>query len=214
VTAWVSVPVADHAFGVFDRYDIPIETADWSTGLIVEMATGAMIYTGIDRGAVRVSADVRVAPPPRVDAGPWDDIVEATVHAPHGQLRVHRLEYGSHDQPPPLPLLSPHGPGSYRLRAHTRGRDRHFDAVHPDPGEEYVLTIWPADPAPALIIRATDHCGYSLRLANLATTKPATPPGPPLEQRASQHHEAVLKQAILDGLSGNRPPQDRHDDAR
>jgi hypothetical protein len=46
MSSWVNVHVADHSFGVFDRYEIPIETADWATGLVVEMSSGAMIYTG------------------------------------------------------------------------------------------------------------------------------------------------------------------------
>jgi hypothetical protein len=205
MSVWVNVHVADHSFGIFDRYDIPIETADWSTGLIVEMSTGAMIYTGIDRGHVRVTTDVRPAAPEQIDSGPWDDIVEATVHSRHGELRVHRLEYGPVDRPPPLPLFSPQGPGSYRLRAHVRGRDLRYDAVQNDPTEDYLLTIWPADPAPHLIIRATDRCGYGLRLANLNTPHNAPAPSPPPQQAqqklAEQQHNARLEQAILDGLA-------------
>jgi hypothetical protein len=207
--SWVNVHVADHSFGVFDRYDIPIETADWATGLVVEMASGAMIYTGIDRGSVRVTTDVRSTAPEQIDPGPWDDIVEASVHARHGELRIHSLEYGPLDQPPPLPLLSPHGPGSYRLRAHVRGRDLRYDAVQTDPTEDYLLTIWPADPAPHLIIRATDRTGYGLRVANLTTPKgPAPSPTP--EQLAEQQQPAPRAQAIL-GLARNRlanpPPE-------
>jgi hypothetical protein len=211
MTAWVNVHVADHLFGVVDRGDIAIETADWSTGLIVELASGALIHTGIDRGYVRVTTDVRPTAPEQIDPGPWDDIVEATVHASHGELRIHRLEYGAFDEPPPLPLLSPNGPGSYRLRAHTRGRDLHYDEVQYDPGEDYLLTIWPAEPASHLIIRATDRCGYSLRLSSL--TQPKTPtPGPTPEQLAQQHNAARLTQAILDGIARTQPtnpPQKR-----
>jgi hypothetical protein len=211
MSAWVNVHVADHLFGVVDRGDIAIETADWSTGLIVVMASGALIYTGIDRGYVRVTTDVRATAPEQIDPGPWDDIVEATVHAPQGQLSIHWLEYGPFDEPPPLPLLSAQGPGSYRLRAHVRGRDLHYDDVQYDPTEDYLLTIWPADPAPHLIIRATDRCGYSLRLSSL--TQPKTPtPSPTPEQLAQQHHSARLKQAILDGIARTQPtnpPQQR-----
>lgn len=167
MTTWVNVHVSEHGFGLFDRYEIPIATADWATGLIVEMAVGAMIYTGINRGNVRVAADVRDTAPPDIDAGPWDDIVEASVRSCHGDLRVQCLEYAALDQPPPLPLLSPAGQGIYRLRAHVRGRDLYYDAVRNEPAEDYLLTIWPANPAPALIIRAIDRCGYGVRLSNL-----------------------------------------------
>jgi hypothetical protein len=131
------------------------------------------------------------------------------VHSPHGELRIHCLEYGPLDQPPPLPLLSPHGPGSYRLRAHARGRDLRYDAVQNDPTEDYLLTIWPVDPAPHLIIRATDRCGYGLRLANLTTPKGPAPSSTP-EQLAEQQKPAPRTQAIL-GLARNRhanpPPE-------
>jgi hypothetical protein len=59
MTSSAPVHVSEHSFGVFDQYEIPIETADWSTGLVVEMSVGAMIYTGINRGYVHVIVDAR-----------------------------------------------------------------------------------------------------------------------------------------------------------
>ena len=109
MTSSAPVHVSEHSFGVFDQYEIPIETADWSTGLVVEMSVSAMIYTGINRGYVHVIVDARATAPDRIDARPWDDIVEAPVHSPHGDLRIQLLEYGRFDRPPPLPLLSPNG---------------------------------------------------------------------------------------------------------
>ncbi len=198
-TTEAKIRVSDHSFGLFDQFEIPIHTADWSTGLVVEMASGAMIYTGIDRGFVHVTTEVLAAAPDLGDSGQWDDIVEATVPAPHGDLRIHQLEYGPGETPPPFPRLSAEGRGTYRLRAHARGRDRYFDKVCDDSGEEYLLAIWPAPPLPPLVIRATDHCGYGLRLANL--TLPRRPGASPPQQPPAD----PLRQALLDATE--RPPQ-------
>ncbi|MEV6598847.1 hypothetical protein AB0M36_18585 [Actinoplanes sp. NPDC051346] len=37
-----------------------------------------------------------------------------------------------------------------------------------DSDEEYLILSWPADPAPQLIIKATDQTGYGMRLSALA----------------------------------------------
>jgi hypothetical protein len=162
-TAHAQVHVSDHAFGILDHGDIPIETADWSSGLIVLMSSGAFIYTGIDRGYVNVTVTVQPDPIAEVDLAPngqpWDDIVESSLTAPLGDLRVESYENGP---VPELPLLSPNGPGSYRLRAHVRGRDTDYDAVRNDPVEDYLLVIWPAAAQPVHVIRATDRCGRQI----------------------------------------------------
>lgn len=204
ISSPVRVHVADHSFGVFDHYEIPIETADWSTGLVVAMSSGAMIYTGIDRGYVNVTIDVAATAPDAIDSGPWDDIVEASVVAPHGHLCVECLEYSASGTAPDLPLLSPQGPGSYRLRAHARGRDLHYDAVQNEPSEDYLLTIWPAQPAPHLIIRATDQCGYGLRLSDTQRQRTSTTHALPPEQNSRNQRQALLRQALLDGPTTSR----------
>lgn len=194
-----AVHVSDHSFGIFDHYEIPIETGDWSNGLIVTMASGAMIYTGIDRGYVNVTVELRTAAPEDVDPGSWDDIVEASINSPHGHLCVELLEYAADDVGPELPLLSPQGPGSYRMRAHVRGRDRFYDQVQNEPAEDYLLIVWPADPAPPLIIRATDTCGYGLRLGSTQQAQVPPPPESP-ERIAEQQVRAQLRQYLLDHM--------------
>lgn len=162
-----TVRVTDHNLGISDHGGLPIETADYSTGLLVTMSVGALIYTGIDTGYVHVSVELRTEPPTRVDADEWDDVVEASINAPHGKLRMHQMEYGPGDSPPALPILSHLGPGIYRIRVHVRGRDRYYDRVENNSDEFYHVLVWPADPVPSLIIRATDQCGYGLRLTSL-----------------------------------------------
>jgi hypothetical protein len=166
------------------------------------MSVGAMIYTGIDRGSVNVRVEVYDSVPDIDDPEQWDDIVEATVYAPYGELRVHRLEYGSTDNTPDLPLLSAHGPGSYRLRAYTRGRDRYRDAVQENSGEQYRLQVWPAEPQESLIIRATDFCGYSLRLSTLHT--PHVENIRPVPQQEPQGREAQIRAALQAQLLADR----------
>jgi hypothetical protein len=198
--ATATVRVADHLFGLVDRGAIAIDTADWSNGLVVVMAAGALLYTGIHSGTVRVTADVLPGPPTEVDPGPWDDIVEASLYAPTGHLGVHQLEYLPQEEPPSLPVLSPAGPGHYRVRAHARGRDRDFDAAVDHSDEHYLLSVWPAAPLPPLIVRATDRCGYGLRLSALPP-RPQPAPAPPPDRR-----RALLDNAILDNIARQADP--------
>jgi hypothetical protein len=204
-TGPAAVRVAEGAFGVLDGYDIPIITADWTNGLIVSMSIGALIHTGINRGQVNVRVDIRSDPPDSIDQGPWDDIVEASIHSAQGQLRIQSLEPGTPSGHVDLPLLSPNGPGDYRLRAHTRGRDTQLDGVQEDPSEEYLLVIWPADTQATIIIRATDRCGYGLRLASLNTPPPTTPSSATPQPDRSAQRNALLNASTRDRrVSGDR----------
>lgn len=189
---WTRVRVGDHSFGVLDRGEIPIETADYSNGLVVTMAAGATIYTGIDTGTVRVRAVAQTAPPAQdePDTPPWEEIVEASLYAPYGQLRIDSPDQGP---VPDLPLLSPAGPGWYRIRAHARGRDTAFDAVRTEPVEDYLLYVWPADPAPPTVINATDRCGQGLRAA--AATQGSTTASP--SEAPDRAHQDQLRDSLL-----------------
>ncbi|AQZ65122.1 unnamed protein product [[Actinomadura] parvosata subsp. kistnae] len=182
-----AVRVSDHAFGLLDGGDLPIGTADHSTGLVVVMSAGALIYTGIDTGTVHVGITLATQPVDLDPETPWEDIVEAGVHAPRGDLRLDSLETGPVAV---LPVLSQDGPGWYRLRAFVRGRDAHFDAVHDDPGELYHLHLWPAPPAPAVLIRTTDRCGAGLRSA---PPTPSPPPEPPPQRTRDRLDQAIRK---------------------
>jgi hypothetical protein len=206
MTSSADVHAQDHCFGLFDGPDMPIDTADWSTGLAITMSTGAMIYTGADRGIVHVTAQYADAAPELTDTAAWDDIVEISINAPHGNLGIASLETGPLDHPPALPSMSAAGPGTYRVRAHTRGRDAHYDKAVDDTGEQYLLISWPALPAPSLIIRATDWCGYSLRVAQLMTPPPAAFPTEPPEVPVDRTRQETERQAILEGIKRLNPP--------
>ncbi|MGP3998689.1 hypothetical protein [Streptomyces sp. 8N706] len=172
---WIPVRVDDGSFCLSDRGETAPETLDFSNGLIATMDIGAMVPCGIHTGQVKVRATATAGLPETGDVIEWEEIVEASVHAPHGELRVDTLYDGPPDQ---LPLLSQAGPGWYRLRAHARGRDIAHDAVQENSAEHYHLVCWPAPKATPLIIRATDRTGRGLRAGAVKQIDtPALDPG-------------------------------------
>ncbi|WP_433261603.1 hypothetical protein ACQPZF_27280 [Actinosynnema sp. CS-041913] len=178
----------------------------WSNGLIRPLPFGALVFTGISHGRVRVCAAVTDREPPDVEPGPWEEIVDVSVTAPYGQLRV-----DSYDKGPPaeLPSLSPGGAGTYRLRVHAQGRDLHYDQVHSDPGEAYLIIGWPSPPAPERILRSTDRCGRSLRQTQPPSLpEPSADPVPAHAQdemrTRARNHDALLG-LIAQYKSGEQP---------
>jgi hypothetical protein len=174
---WATVRVDDLSFGVLDNGEIPIETADWSNGLVAIMSHGAVISTGIHTGYVRVRVDLTTAAP-HEDNSSWEEVVEAGVHAPHGHLRVDSFEQGTVTT---LPLLSAAGPGWYRLRVHARGRQTNPDGVQNQPVEDYLLSIWPAPPSPTTIRHSSDRIEASLHTAPPPPDTQPQPNPPPQE---------------------------------
>ncbi|MFF4061348.1 hypothetical protein ACFYZ8_35700 [Streptomyces sp. NPDC001668] len=142
-------------FGVLDNGYIDTETADFSNGngLVVPMARGAFVLTGINTGYVSVETRV-VEGPPDLETDDWEEVIEASVHAPAGDLKVESLERGPDTQS--VQFLSPSGPAWYRLRVHARGREIHRDGVRMEPVEDYLLIVWPAPPEDAIVLRTID----------------------------------------------------------
>ncbi len=85
---------------------------------------------------------------------------------PSWYLTVAQLEYQP-TETPEFPVLSPHGPGHYRVRIHASGRDRHSDQVVEESGVRFNIIAWPATPIEAFIIKATSRHGYGLRKGQL-----------------------------------------------
>ncbi|MFD5921738.1 hypothetical protein ACFVYP_33155 [Kitasatospora sp. NPDC058201] len=173
----VLVQVSERSFGLLDASVIPVGAEDdYSTGLVITMTAGARVHTGIHTGPVRAHVTVLTARPGDRE-GPepgWSEIVEASVHAPRGSLRVDSLSDGP---VPGLPLLSAQGPGWYRILVKARGRDTAPDGVVSSLVEDYEITIWPEPPSPSHIVQTQDRCGHGLRLA--AGRRPAPPPQAP-----------------------------------
>jgi hypothetical protein len=149
-----------HGFGLLDNGDLDEPSADYSNGLIVILSSGAKIYTGVYSGLVAVTLRLTGQAPEPSSLDEWDEIVEAPIVSTAGQLWIETYEGG---RVPGFPILSSKGPGNYRLRAHARGRDKNYDHVCDKSEEEYLLILWPAEPAPTEIIKVTDRCGASLR---------------------------------------------------
>lgn len=214
---WASITVNDHGFYLFDGDDLAVESADWSNGLIATMDVGAMICTGIHTGTVRLHTEVLDTAPPDPGTTSWDEVIDASVHAPAGRLQL--VTQGPDPGPGAVPLLSQAGPGWYRLRVAARGRDTAYDQVAHDV-EDYLLTVWPAPREPDRIWKTTDQAGASLR--HVATPAPAPAPAhepaprpAPRSQRspAAEPPEAPGRQAEVNNLRaayhrhhGKKPP--------
>lgn len=182
-----NVYVTDGTFGILDAGMIPVQTADWSNGLAVPMSEGALIATGIHLGEIRATASSVTGPPPAPTDRFWEEIVEISVYAPAGDLRVESLEHGPVGG---LPSLSPAEPGWYRLRVHARGRSRLPDKTSSEPVEDYLLVAWPAPQADTDIMRASERMEQ-----NLAHADRAPKPRPAAPARSSE--QEILRQRLL-----------------
>lgn len=97
-----------------------------------------MVLVGASSGVVNVQVQVYEQPVTSPDTTGWDEVVDHSIESVSGQMQVAAMM----DDPPDLPLLTPFGPGHYRVRVHARGRDRGYDAVAFEPAEDYLLQIW------------------------------------------------------------------------
>ncbi|MEV8440790.1 hypothetical protein AB0425_25725 [Actinosynnema sp. NPDC051121] len=201
---WHHLHVTDHGFGLLDRGELPMTPGPWSNGLVRPLPSGALVFTGISQGHVRVRAVAAEQAPASTDTSSWEEIVDVSVTAPHGELRVDSYEDGPAQT---LPLLSSHGPGTYRLRVHARGRDLYYDRLRNEPSEDYLIVSWPAPPAAETIIRATDRCGLALRqtLAPSSNVAPPTPDEAVRPDAFAANHQAIL------GLIAQPEPSERPD---
>ncbi|GAA5615394.1 hypothetical protein Spla01_06606 [Streptomyces platensis] len=161
--------VNEGIFGVSDDAEVPMETVRWSNGLAAPMDHGAWILTGINTGPVRVEAHCLDAAPP-VEATEWEEVVEISVRSTAGDLRINS---GYDITPDALPVLNPHGPGWYRMRVHASGRSINPDGVSDEPVEDYLITVWPQEPAQSVVIRSSKMIDEAL-LANADTTSEET----------------------------------------
>lgn len=218
-----NVRVSYRQFLILDGDEFPIDTGNWANGLIQVTSIGAVVHTGVDMGNVQVSIHTLDAAPDDIDwdhwddITEWDDVMETSILSTDGDLRIGSLDYG---RVPDLPSLSPQGPGSYRLRIHARGRDRHLGKVCDDPHEEYLIVSWPADARPELLVRLTDRCGYGMRLSDTkAGRRPApfsTMPERPVERAHREDPHAAITSSTQPATSPpmKKPaqrPQPRHD---
>lgn len=158
--ARANIHMCYHTFYLADSGASPEPKFEPGNGLILVQPGVAVVYTGIHTGQVAVSVELWDGRPTELITDGWDEVVEVTMRAPIGQVRVR----GPMDNPPEgLPELTEAGPGNYRVRVHARGRDTAPDLVAFEPVEQYNIIIWPGQPADEIVYKQTDEYGASRR---------------------------------------------------
>lgn len=188
---WSDVFVSEGNLGLLDNGEIPIQTADWSNGLVAVMSTGAIICTGINTGYVRVSSTSQLQPPEELDTHKlWEEIVEVSVRAPLGELQVASLEMGLAEG---QPILGFPNAVTYRLRVHARGREGDFGGVQMKPVEDYLLQVWPGELMDPIIIRSSERINHRLRTHSNEEVEPVAPSVDEEEQTRERLRQALLR---------------------
>ncbi|GGV43470.1 hypothetical protein GCM10010182_80150 [Actinomadura cremea] len=149
-TAQFNVPVDHRLFLLVDNGQ-RARIFSFPNKLIAVTQGYAAIRTGIAMGNVRLKVEVRDQEPASMDLANWEEVVEISFDATVGQVRVESVDDAT--PAPAFPVLTPHGPGHYRIRVHARGRHIAFDKAVSEPVEDYLLQIWPAAPTPQLICK-------------------------------------------------------------
>lgn len=184
-------------YSTFDLADSGRHTAMGSrpeNGLIYSASGHAVICTGIHSGWVNVTVTARQYPPIDVDTDAWDEVVDHSVESLTGTLHVASVMA----PPAPLPRLTPHGSGPYRVRVHARGRDLAPDGA---PSEDYPLITWPASPGSDDIHKSTDRHGEQLRRS------PHWPPPPPVSNQEDDMRRMLRERIEESARRANQPPE-------
>lgn len=153
VVACFDMPVDHHLFFLAEEGVHPSIT-NYENSIVAVAPGFAAVNTGIAMGDVRLTIEIHQQSPP-VSAAEWEEVVEVTVEATAGRVVVTALD----DMAPLYPILTPQGPGYYRVRVHARGRDNAIDLVVEAPVEDYLIQVWPASPSPQKIHKQTDRYG-------------------------------------------------------
>jgi hypothetical protein len=174
-----AVHASYHQFWITDQ-GRSAQVPGWPlNGLVLVAGPGvAVVQTGIHTGPVAVAVEVYDSTPGDV-AGEWDEVVEVSLTAPAGEVRVASISVHNRDS---LPVLTGLGPGDYRMRVHARGRDTLIDGVPQDgPVEDYLIVTWPAAGAPEIVHRQSDGYGASVRQAAARQPASLAPAADPLQ---------------------------------
>jgi len=124
--------------------DLDVEVGGVSFGNGLAAATvddGLVVRTGTSAGDVYVTVEARDREP-EPDLGPWERVVEVSLHSTTGRLCL--IVEGATFEPPPC--LDGLDPGHYRVRCHARGRDAGSAnpalAEDEEPVEEHLVLLW------------------------------------------------------------------------
>ncbi|MDJ0383216.1 hypothetical protein [Streptomyces sp. G-G2] len=143
--------VNEGTFGILDDGEVPIETIDWSHGIIAPMSNGALVLTGINTGNVQVQVESGSTATPSADNELWEETGRCRIWAPRGKLHIESLVNGPHQDLPPLSIA---GPGWYEVEVKARGRHLNPDGASLEPSECYLIQARPDTNAPPPITRA------------------------------------------------------------
>ena len=156
-------------------------------GLVASWPDATVIRTGIHTGAISVVLQLHSSPPAIDLQHDWDEIADISMESTTGSLGMTRL---MSDPPQDLGNLAWQGPGHYRLRVYTRGRDTNIDGVaNGEPVEDYLLQIWSAPPSADIIHKQSDSYGAGLRASatrlppEAQPSRPSAEPGPATTSR-------------------------------
>ncbi|MFC3452486.1 hypothetical protein [Amycolatopsis speibonae] len=157
--------IEDNGFSLGDRADPhsplyivgALPTPD-ATGLLA-VATGFVAVTcGVHLGDITVTTEIwDSAPEP--DLTSWDDVADVSVTWPTRRIAVCGSEVDND-----IPITLPPSPdNNFRVRDSVRDRDAGEDRGPGDPVEQHLIQIWPDDPHPDEILKATDNTGARWR---------------------------------------------------
>ncbi|WP_072690810.1 hypothetical protein [Rhodococcus marinonascens] len=140
------VSVDHHQFVVGERGAEYLETV--SHGTLLESGPGFVsFYTGIAYGPAHITVSLLDHAPADPNQAVWEVAEETTLTAA-SEIVVSATD-GTVADLPPVPA------GRYRVRAHARGRDRHYGQEVDHPVEDYLLELWPGTNADTTV--ATLH---------------------------------------------------------
>ncbi|WP_064077174.1 hypothetical protein [Prescottella equi] len=137
------VVVVDHHQFVLGERDVDyLQTV--CHGTLLDAGPGFVaFYTGIAYGPARITVDVLDQAPHGPDTAAWEVIEESSLTAT-SDITVHAID-GTVTDLKPVPA------GTYRVRAHARGRDHHYGQDVTEPVEDYLVEMWvEATPDPSV----------------------------------------------------------------
>lgn len=143
-----------HQFGIgHETGETRERPVDQGSVIFVVQRMFCTVRTGIASGYVRLTTEALDGPPASIDES-WEDIGEVSLDS-SPDIPMHATSW---ERDPDVELtdrLDAHGPGTYRLRVHARGRDLHWDGSTLEPVEDYLILSWLAPYAPPATLRAT-----------------------------------------------------------
>lgn len=146
-----------------------------------------IILTGFERGYLRLTVEIH-AEPPALDTENWDDVLDVSADFTRGQAFVASYEKAFTTN------LAFDGPGTYRVRAHARGRAATKNAALPrrprptaanPPSETYLVQVWKAPSAAEQVHKSSGHT----TLPSADYTGPTTSPYEPAVDAPKIHFQ-------------------------